>query len=194
MRKRALLLAVGLCLAPFAANAQSDSKGKVKVTVTVEVDLDELTTLSEVPNTLEAARNAGSTETEIHKGYGAMKVIFIKAKPSMQIAEHFKNQAVEGYSDEGLGDLIKECVDKGLKDEALVKCVLGKAQKKKVDKDHPIVKAIPKDMTKPLVPPPALTKPDVPPPVKLDKPADHETTPTGATKGKKLGGAIKVVK
>jgi hypothetical protein len=186
MKKIALMLLVAGLVLPLAAGAQE--KTKVKVKVEVEVTVDDLTALSEVPNTLDAAREAGSTETEITKGYGAMKTVYIKGTPSLKVAEHFKAQAEQGYSDEGLGDLIKECVDKGLKDEALVKCVIGKTKKNK--KPHPVVKAIPKG--KPVVTVP-VAKPDIktPPPKKLDKEAAHVAEPTGAMKGKKLGGKIK---
>ena len=188
MRKiAALLLFAGLTL-PLAAFAQDKKETKVKVKVEVEISVEDVTALSEVPNTLDAAREAGSTETEITKGYGAMKTVYIKGTPSLKVAEHFKVQAEKGYSDEGLGDLIKECIDKGFKDEALVKCIVGKTKKTK--KVHPVVQAIPKG--KPVIATP-LVKPaeKTPPPKKLEKEADHVAEPTGALKGKKIGGKIK---
>jgi hypothetical protein len=123
-----------------------------------------------------------------------MKTIYVKGTPSLKLAEHFKTQAESGYSDEGLGDLIKQCVDMGMKDEALVKCVIGKTKKVKVERKHPVTKAIP--LNKPLVTQPitqSLSKPSdkTPPPAKLEKEADHVGEATGALKGKKIGGAIK---
>jgi hypothetical protein len=185
MRKIAVLLLVAGIALPLAAHAQEK---KVKVKVEVEISLEDITALSEVPNTLDAAREAGSTEAEIHTGYGAMKTVYIKGAPSLKVAEHFKVQAEKGYSDEGLGELIRECIDKGFKDEALVKCVLGKT--KKVKRVHPVVQAIPK--TKPVVTQPLLKPPEkTPPPKKLEKEAEHVGEATGALKGKKIGGKIK---
>ena len=183
MKSLAALLTFAILMVPFLANAQGK---KVKVKVEIEVDIEDVTALSEVPNSLDEARESGSTETEIHTGYGAMKTVYIKGKPSLKIADHFKSWAEEGYSDEGLGDLIRDCVDKGYKDEALVKCIVGKTKKKK--RVHPKGKAIPKGQP---VPPTVATTPvsiKKPPPKKLEKEADHVSKPTGAYKGKKLGG------
>ena len=179
----ALLLVAGLAI-PLTANAQKITvkKGDVEV----EIDLGDVTALSEVPNTLDEAREAGSTETEIHVGYGAMKTVYIKGKPSLKVAEHFKAQAVNGYSDEGMGDLIKECVDKGYKDEKLVECIVGKTKKK--PRPHPKGKAIPKGQeAKAIEKPPAGS----PKPKKLTTEADHVGKSTGAMTGKKIGGKIK---
>jgi len=179
MRKfLALLLFAGLLL-PLTANAQ-----KIKVKkgdVEVEIDLGDVQALSEVPNTLEEAREAGSTETEITKGYGAMKTVYIKGTPSLKVAEHFKDIAVKGYSDEGLGEIIQACVDKGYTDQKLVDCIIGKTQKK----PHPAGKAIPK-----VAEPKTLEKPVVKPD-KLKTEADHVAKATGAMEGKKVGGKIK---
>lgn len=179
----ALLLFAGLLL-PLTVDAQKITvkKGDVEV----EINLNDMTALSEVPNTIDEAREAGSTEGEIHKGYGSMKTIYIKGKPSLKVAEHYKKLAVEGYSDEGLGNLIKECIGKGYKDDKLVECIVGKTKKKK--RPHPVVKAIPKSQ-----PVKSTSKPPVktPPPKKLKKEADHVAKPTGAMKGKKMGGKIK---
>lgn len=197
MKNLLVLTALALFAVPLAAVAQEPAAtatasggAKVKVKVEIEVEIDDAIALSNVPNALEEAREAGSTETEIHKGYGAMKTIYVKGKPSMKIAQHFKKQALEGYSDEGLGDVIKECVDKKLKDDALVACVLGKSKKEKK------VLLPPKLLPKPALTKPAFSKGLVtpPPPAKLDKEAETTAAPTGAMKGKKLGAPIKINK
>jgi hypothetical protein len=156
----ACLLVAGLAI-PLTANAQKITvkKGDVEV----EIDLGDVTALSE-----------------------AMKTVYIKGKPSLKVAEHFKKWAVNGYSDEGLGEVIKECVDKGYKDEKLVECIVGKTKKK--PRPHPAGKAIPKGQTaKAVEKPPAGT----PPPKKLTTEADHVGKATGAMSGKKIGGKIK---
>lgn len=188
MKKIAFILLLVTFVIPQIASAQK-KKGKVKVKVEIEIDLDDLKAQSEVPITLDEARQVGATEAEIHKGYAAMKTVYVKGRPSLRIAQHFKKTAEAGYSDEGLGDVIRECIARGMRDEALVRCVLGKTTKKKRKRPHPVVKAIPKT---PVLPPKAMkpaivTKTKTPPPPRLKKEAEHVAGPTGARKGKKLG-------
>ncbi len=182
--KRFHMLAVAAII--LAASPALAGDKKAKVTVTVEIEIEDLTELTEVPTTVEGAANAGSTETEIQKAYNSMKLALVKGKPAKAIGMHFKTQAEAGKSDEGLGDVVKDCVDKGLKDDALIACVTGEWEKKpKKEKAHPVVKAKPLDG-----PPPVAVKlePKIAAPV---VPAGEgkklEATATDAGKGKKKG-------
>ena len=127
-----ILIVAALLLAAAPATA---GKKKVKVTVEVEVEVEETTALTEIPTTVESAADAGSTETEIKQAYGAMKKVLIKGVAAKAVGEHFKGQAEKGMSDEGLGDIVEDCVEKGLKGNDLVACVKGE-WKKKPPKDN----------------------------------------------------------
>lgn len=181
---RISILAVTAIL--LAASPAFAGDKKAKVTVTVEITIEDLTELTEVPTTVETAANAGSTETEIQKAYGSMKLALVKGKPAKAIGMHFKAQAEAGKSDEGLGDVVKDCVDKGLQDEKLIACVTGEWDKKpKKDKAHPIVKAKPLEGKVPVA---VTVQPKIAAPVAPSgEGKQHEATATDAGKGKKKG-------
>ena len=179
-----IIAALLLAAAPVAAQGK---KAKVKVSVEIEIELEELTALSELPTAVEEAADAGSTEGEITKAFDAMKVKKIKGKPAKAIGLHFKNQAEKELSDEGLGDIVKECVDKGLTGDDLVACVTGEWKKKPPkDRPHPVVKAKPKDAGPPAA---VKVKPAVAPAkvIKKEGGDKHKAVSTGVGKTKKKG-------
>lgn len=174
-----ILLAAALLLA--ASPAAADKK-KVKVTVEIEVEIEETTALTEMPTTVEDAADAGSTETEIKQAYNAMSKVLIKGKAAKEVGEHFKGQAEKGMSDEGLGQIVEDCIDKGLKGKELVSCVRGEWKKKPPkDRPHPVVKA------KPIGKPVTVAPKKPAPPKTKETPKKHTAVSTGAHKGKKKG-------
>jgi hypothetical protein len=182
MTRAGVLMFAALLLAAAPATAQ----GKKKVKVTIEIEFEELKALTELPTTVEEAADAGSTEVEIKKAFDAMKVKKIKGKPAKAIGVHFKTQAEKDLSDEGLGDVVRECVDEGHKDEDLVACVTGEWKKKPAKKrKHPVVKAKPAKKK-----PPAALKAKKPVAVpshvlKAGGKKKHKGTATSAAKKKK---------
>ncbi len=187
MTKAGMLMFAAVLLAAAPAAAQG-KKAKVKVSVEIEIEFEEMQAVSELPTTVDEAADAGSTETEINKAFDALKLNKIKGKPAKAIGIHFKEQASKDLSDEGLGDIVKDCIDKGHKGEDLVNCVTGAVKNQpKDDKEHPVVKAKPMDAATPpvavKVQPAALT-----PPAKADEEHKAVSTGVGATKKK---GALK---
>ncbi|MBW2260401.1 MAG: hypothetical protein JRG91_00390 [Deltaproteobacteria bacterium] len=177
--KAGILIVAALLLAASPAAA---GKTKVKVTVEIEIEVEETTALTEIPTTVESAADAGSTETEMKQAYGAMKKVLIKGVAAKAVGEHFKGQAEKGMSDEGLGDIVEECIAKGLKGKDLVKCVKGEWKKKPPkDRPHPVVKA------KPIGKPVTVAPKKPAPPKTSTTPKKHTAVSTGAHKGKKKG-------
>lgn len=174
------MAALLLAAAPAAAQGK-----KATVKVTIEIEFEDLKAMSELPTTVEEAAEAGSTEAEITKAFDAMKVKKIKGKPAKAIGLHFKNQAQKELSDEGLGDIVQECVDKGLESDDLVACVKGEWKKKPPkERPHPVVKAKPKDGG----PKSVKVKPAVAPAKMLKKGGKkHKAVSTGVGKTKKKG-------
>jgi hypothetical protein len=179
MQKGILILAA-LMLAAAPASAQ---KKKVKVKVEIEIEVEELTAMSEVPTTVESAADAGSTETEIKQAYKAMAGAAIEGVAAKDVGVHFQSQAEAGQSDEGLGQVVEDCVKKGLKGVKLVECVRGEWKTKpKKDRPHPVVKAKPLDGG-----PSTKIAPPKPAPPKGTEDKEHKAVTTGADKGKKKG-------
>jgi hypothetical protein len=177
--KQGILMLAALMLAAAPASA---GKKKVKVKVEIEVEVEEVTAMSEIPTTIEDAADAGSTETEIKQAYNAMKGAEIKGVAAKEVGIHFKAQAEEGLSDEGLGQIVQDCVDKGLKGKDLVECVRGDWKKQpKKNRPHPTVKAKALDKGGPKIAPPK------PAPPKGGDKKEHKAVTTGAHKGKKKG-------
>ncbi len=181
---RAGILVVAALLLAASPAAAEKKKVKVKVEVEVEVEVEETTALTEIPTTVESAADAGSTETEMKQAYGAMKKVLIKGVAAKAVGEHFKGQAEKGMSDEGLGGIVEDCIEKGLKGQDLVACVKGEWKKKPPkDRPHPVVKAKPIGQ-----PAPVTVAPKKPaPPKTTETPKKHTAVSTGAHKGKKKG-------
>lgn len=180
---RAGILIVAALL--LAAGPASAGKKKVKVTVEVEVEIEETTALTEIPTTIESAADAGSTETEIKQAYTAMQKALVKGVAANEVGLHFKNQAEKGQSDEGMGEIVEDCLAKGHTGKDLVACVKGEWKKKPAkDRPHPVVKA--KPLGQPA-PPVAVSPPKPAPPKSTETPKEHKAVDTGVHKGKKKG-------
>jgi hypothetical protein len=142
MRKLCLVLALQLmgstALAgdPQEPGKKPDAKAGVAVKLKLAMTLDDLLALTELPRDMDAAIKAGSSEEELDKTIKNLKEKKVEGKAASDIAKHFKKQAEERNSDQGLSDVVHGCMELGMKGTKLVACVHKDWNKKpKVKKD-----------------------------------------------------------